>query len=574
MIRIPRLSFMLMLFVLSACLDESPALRQDVKRERIKKTSLSAEADLYHALNAAGIVVSDNGKHARLSNASIDVNFDDGVKVLQPDSVHYTITFRATNHSAINGFVNLVIEELSEGYLAYLLQYEYDSVFLGMASFTGKVKRYDLEGTLLGETYLSDGQIVTQPSAGGRVQQASCLIEATLEVVCENEGVSTATGLDLPWENCGWVLTLYYGDCGNGGSGGGSGGGTGGGGMGGGYDDGTYIPPGGGGGSSGGGGGSGGSGGGSSGSGGSGDGTTVPKPRKLLPVLDDPVLNPKTERIQNFEATLINAERTFLQDNPAIANSIYDYLESQVEFPDNTTYPQEATAFAAWAIDYFIDNPDTTWEQFENSFISSWPGKNDGLPSGWWLDESWLDENFRLDEQDYGRELTAEEKRLIRLYPVEAMFIKTNATKATNETIQRFGHNGLNDKSDAFRHAFWNAMNERDCGDDQNLHSIAGKFATAHESEVPVALDLEKQMDLHNNSYGLTAGDVMFPILTTDSSLADDVMELLQDGKLRYLSPLDKVASPSYDLNGDGIQDCPSCLNGIISTTSLTPTNQ
>ena len=42
----------------------------------------------------------------------------------------------------------------------------------------------------------------------------------------------------------------------------------------------------------------------------------------------------------------------------------------------------------------------------------------------------------------------------------------------------------------------------------------------------------------------------------------------------RYLNPLDFLISDYYDSNGDGIQDCSTCLNGIISTTLLTPTNQ
>ncbi|HMV07607.1 MAG TPA: hypothetical protein PKL56_13955 [Cyclobacteriaceae bacterium] len=204
-----------------------------------------------------------------------------------------------------------------------------------------------------------------------------------------------------------------------------------------------------------------------------------------------------------------------------------------------------------------------------------WPGSDEGLPYQWWLDDQWLDENFSLspDDEDYNK-LTAEERRLINQYPIQAYAISKNALKASAETKARFGNDGLNDKSDAFRHCFFNAMNQRDCGKDPNLNSIAKKFGDAHESETPAALDLERQMDLYNNAIGHIIGDVMFPAFTSDKSLAEEAMTRVTNGGLRYLSPLDHVASKRYDSNRDGIQDCPTCRNGITSATQLTPTNQ
>jgi hypothetical protein len=204
-----------------------------------------------------------------------------------------------------------------------------------------------------------------------------------------------------------------------------------------------------------------------------------------------------------------------------------------------------------------------------------WPGSHDGLPLGWWLDEAWLDANFSLSPPEDYRDLTQAEKSLINLYPQAAYQIYLNKQKAFDMATERMGlSGGLNDKKDAFRHAFFNAMNERDCGDDQNLNSIAKKFADAHESEVPTELLKEKEMDLWNNEVGLNIGDVMFPVFISDESLADDVMEKILDGSLKYLSPLDFTASPRYDANHDGIQDCPTCLNGIVPTTLLIYTNQ
>ena len=56
--------------------------------------------------------------------------------------------------------------------------------------------------------------------------------------------------------------------------------------------------------------------------------------------------------------------------------------------------------------------------------------------------------------------------------------------------------------------------------------------------------------------------------------LANFIYQILLNGDLRYLNPLDWVASKRYDSDDNGIQDCPTCANGIISTTVLTPTNQ
>ena len=48
---------------------------------------------------------------------------------------------------------------------------------------------------------------------------------------------------------------------------------------------------------------------------------------------------------------------------------------------------------------------------------------------------------------------------------------------AYSETTKRFGHNGRNDKSYAFRHCFWSATLSRDIG-----YKNALEFTNAHES--------------------------------------------------------------------------------------------
>ena len=178
----------------------------------------------------------------------------------------------------------------------------------------------------------------------------------------------------------------------------------------------------------------------------------------------------------------------------------------------------------------------------------------DGLPNNWWNDEEFVENNFSFNLDDEGiSDLTDAEKILIALYPAQALIIRANVNDANTETENRFGFSARNDKSDAFRHAFFNAMNSNDAGD-----AVARLFSTAHESEVPVNLVLEVQMDLHNNDVGHTIGDDA-GFFVSDQELSNSVYLELLAGNLFYLSPLDSVVPPNF---------------GINSNTQLTPTNQ
>lgn len=95
------------------------------------------------------------------------------------------------------------------------------------------------------------------------------------------------------------------------------------------------------------------------------------------------------------------------------------------------------------------------------------------------------------------QQLTPEEQAYIRSHPFHAVPIKDAKEAAYAETRTRFGHNGHNDKSDAFRHCYWSALLARDLG-----YSNAKRFTTAHESS-PSNPANEKAMDLHNNAIGL-----------------------------------------------------------------------
>lgn len=96
--------------------------------------------------------------------------------------------------------------------------------------------------------------------------------------------------------------------------------------------------------------------------------------------------------------------------------------------------------------------------------------------------------------------LTEGEKRYVKRHPVNSYKISECKNKAMTETRKRFGHNGRNDKSDAFRHCYWSALLAREIGYQQAL-----EFTKLHES-VPGNDLKEKAMDLHNNSVGVDIG--------------------------------------------------------------------
>jgi hypothetical protein len=112
----------------------------------------------------------------------------------------------------------------------------------------------------------------------------------------------------------------------------------------------------------------------------------------------------------------------------------------------------------------------------------------------------------------------------------KVLLIKKSKDTAFNETKGRFGYNGHNDKSDAFRHCFWSAILSRDIGS-----WWAKAFTDAHETK-PGQPAEEKEMDLHNNAVGLELGFYYF-IPDSNDSLSNQCFKALQDGKLKVIKP-------------------------------------
>ncbi|TRV69854.1 MAG: hypothetical protein EWV86_00415 [Microcystis panniformis Mp_MB_F_20051200_S9D] len=460
--RLSAKSLILVVLFLAACEEQYVSIKKE-KLNKIEYTSLDRELKLSRAIEQIGL--NKNGSSSgRLMSGLTEFKTDSILKVLQLDSSNYSYTIPIVEDASKKSFRNLIFKRVKDGFFAFVLEYVTDEAVINFQSFSGEVKRYDLEGLLLDEAHLSKVKLT---NTSGRTM--ACFADVTVECVKEVfGGWDHSTG--KPFNECEEWATVITIDCSGGSGGGGSSGGW--------SNPGTYVPDpyvggGGGGGSS------------SGGTGGS---------------------NPPS-----------NGGLTFEGGDPI-----------------------------------GVIPP------------SSWPGSDNGYPYMWWEDDSWLDANFSLAvDQDYNR-LTQAEKDLVKLYPAEAYLISKNVNIATSETVTQFGRNGLNDKSDAFRHSYFQSINTRSVG-----ATITKLFSDAHESEVPTELILEKEMDLFNNQVGINYAINNPP----RASLSLLIMEALIRGELRYLSP---TLPPPFDHLGNPIPGGDPLFNsthGITSATQLVPTN-
>lgn len=126
--------------------------------------------------------------------------------------------------------------------------------------------------------------------------------------------------------------------------------------------------------------------------------------------------------------------------------------------------------------------------------------------------------------------LNPSEKLAIAQYPALGTAVPVAKDKAFAETVKRFGHQGRNDNSDAFRHCYWSALLTRDVG-----FLAAYAFTTAHE-DVPSNPPAEKEMDLHNNMPGMVIG-IRHKGSSDDQILSDACFSALAAGKLKVISP-------------------------------------
>ena len=128
---------------------------------------------------------------------------------------------------------------------------------------------------------------------------------------------------------------------------------------------------------------------------------------------------------------------------------------------------------------------------------------------------------------DIWNALTETEKKLLIKYPFAALKVNDAKNIATRQTERKFGHNGLGDRSDAFRHGIWNAEMTILIGAEK-----AELFATAHEEKDTTGVESDghtklehKNMDLHNNNVGREIG-LAHPDLS-EEEMADYIYDVI-----------------------------------------------
>ena len=161
-------------------------------------------------------------------------------------------------------------------------------------------------------------------------------------------------------------------------------------------------------------------------------------------------------------------------------------------------------------------------------------------------------ESFFNFNQDYKNRMSPSERVIFdSMSNFEQISYLFNAQKATWAAEDLFPNSLRNGKGDAFRHAYWNALNVILLGD-----TLATSLATAHEDKPSsYSFDFkEKQMDLFNNAVGRSKSNWLSDGY---NSLTESILFAITNGELRYLSNILGGASSGR----------------ATSSSNLTPTN-
>ena len=274
------------------------------------------------------------------------------------------------------------------------------------------------------------------------------------------------------------------------------------------------------------------------------------------PIEDEPIDNSIMVNYLTATLNLSIAEANFLTQHSILTQQIYNYI--------SLNYSDEVKEIGKDHITKLVT--DNNYLNFVNGHSAT--GNNQNV---WWQDFNWLDNplNFNLDitrvTNQYD-ELTHDEKILIAIYPLQAFTIKNNIQEAYDAADATGLPDPLNGKQDAFRHAFFQAINTRDVpprliGPNALSGSvIVSMFAFAHESEVPSLLHLEKEMDLFNNNVGISYC-ISCSWLTSNNSISSAIMTKLNNGELKYLKNVEPTPDPAGP-NPNGINNNFYHVNG------------
>ncbi len=133
---------------------------------------------------------------------------------------------------------------------------------------------------------------------------------------------------------------------------------------------------------------------------------------------------------------------------------------------------------------------------------------------------------------DKWNQLNDKEKNIIRWHPqwYRVTYIEKNANEAFKMTEETFNKQGKGDESDAFRHAFWQARNTQDVGEE-----LTRAWSDAHEySTPPHEVNTDLYMDIHNNDVGIEIGKSNPK--ATPEELKSIILDKISKGELLILN--------------------------------------
>jgi hypothetical protein len=127
--------------------------------------------------------------------------------------------------------------------------------------------------------------------------------------------------------------------------------------------------------------------------------------------------------------------------------------------------------------------------------------------------------------------LNSTEKNLVKKRPIDAAIVFYNAMIAEQTTGRAYPRDGLNSRSDAFRHFVWAALLTRDIG-----KGAAREFLNAHESTSAEPAD-ERSMDDFNNAQGVEAAiSLLKTHIFSDNEIFGLAKKQITEGKLRIIN--------------------------------------
>ena len=120
-------------------------------------------------------------------------------------------------------------------------------------------------------------------------------------------------------------------------------------------------------------------------------------------------------------------------------------------------------------------------------------------------------------------------------HPISSTNFVANALESRIVTFTEFGYNSNNDISDAFRHAYWQAINTIDMGAD-----LTREYAQSREQD-PTKNQLANQMDMHNNELGLALARGVRNGEISENQVESIIASWAKSRTLRYLKKGEKL---------------------------------